>query len=172
MNEYQSPLGKIIIMASKTGITRLWFADQGYRTDSYIQQNNPVLETARAWLDIYFSGKEPRFEPILELDGTSFQKETWNILKTIPYGKTMTYGEIAKIIAANRNITKMSAQAVGNAISKNKISIIIPCHRVVGAQNKLVGYTGGLERKNKLLELEKTKSSPNRNPRQLGNFHV
>ena len=79
----------------------------------------------------------------MELDGTSFQKETWNILKTIPYGKTMTYGEIAKIIAANRNITKMSAQAVGNAISKNKISIIIPCHRVVGAQNKLVGYTGG-----------------------------
>lgn len=154
MDEYSSPLGKIILTASETKLTGLRFADQDYSTESYLRQDSPVLKTARAWLDIYFSGGEPQFKPILELTGTNFQKEVWSILETIPYGETMTYGEIAKIIATNRHTTKMSAQAVGHAIGKNKILLIIPCHRVVGARNKMTGYAGRIERKIKLLELE------------------
>lgn len=157
---YQSPLGKIILVANETKLTGLWFADQTYKTETCIKQENSVLKETRAWLDEYFDGKEPSSQPKLELVGTEFQKEVWQILETIPYGETMTYGEIAKIIAKERKIAKMSAQAIGGAVGKNKISLIIPCHRVVGTNGKIVGYTGGVERKIELLKLERYEQNP------------
>lgn len=111
-------------------------------------------ETIR-WLDIYFSGKIPDFDLKYRLlNETPFRREVWDILNTIPYGKTMTYGDIAKIIAKNRNIKRMSSQAVGGAVGKNPLCIIIPCHRVIGNNNKIVGYAGGIKNKKALLKLE------------------
>lgn len=111
-------------------------------------------ETIR-WLDIYFSGKIPDFDLKYRLlNETPFRREVWDVLNTIPYGKTMTYGDIAKIIAKNRNIKRMSSQAVGGAVGKNPLCIIIPCHRVIGNNNKIVGYAGGIKNKKALLKLE------------------
>ena len=103
---------------------------------------------------MYFSGKEPDFTVPVYFNGTEFQNEVWNILCTIPYGKTITYGEIAKRIAAKRGIIRMAAQAVGGAVGHNEISIIVPCHRVIGTDGSLTGYAGGLDKKIKLLTLE------------------
>lgn len=154
ITKYQSPLGEIILAANESVLTGLRFAEQNCPTSGHKEAPNAVLEETRAWLDIYFSGKEPDFTPKIQLSGSDFQNVVWKILRQIPYGKTMTYGEIAKIIAAQRKIAKMSAQAVGGAVGKNKIAIIIPCHRVVGSNNKIIGYAGGIERKIKLLDLE------------------
>ncbi len=154
ITKYQSPLGEIILAANESVLTGLRFAEQNCPTSGHKEASNAVLEETRAWLDIYFSGKEPDFTPKIQLSGSDFKNEVWKILRQIPYGKTMTYGEIAKIIAAQRKIAKMSAQAVGGAVGKNKIAIIIPCHRVVGSNNKIIGYAGGIERKIKLLDLE------------------
>ncbi len=114
-----------------------------------------IIQQSVDWLNIYFSGKEPDFMPAVSLKGTPFQMEVWNILKEIPYGQTMTYGEIAVRIARQRGISRMSAQAVGGAVGRNPISIIIPCHRVVGANGSLTGYAGGIDRKRVLLKLER-----------------
>ena len=108
----------------------------------------------KRWLDLYFGGQKPDFLPPLHPEGTAFQKSVWDILLEIPYGKTISYGEIAGHIALKQGISRMSAQAVGGAVGRNPISIIIPCHRVVGADVSLTGYAGGLDRKIKLLELE------------------
>ena len=108
-------------------------------------------------LDLYFQGKQPDFFPALHMQGTPFQKLVWELLLQIPYGETITYGELAGQIAAQLGRTSMSAQAVGGAVGHNKISILIPCHRVVGRDQSLTGYAGGLERKKWLLELEKGK---------------
>ena len=119
----------------------------------------PVFSETLQWLDEYFNGKIPSFTPPLSVaDGSPFFKRVTEILKTIPYGETITYGEIAKIIAAEKNMSKMSAQAVGNAVGKNPVCIIIPCHRVVGANGKLVGFGGGINNKISLLKLEKIKN--------------
>ena len=117
----------------------------------------PVFEQAKEWLTIYFSGQEPDFLPPVHMTGTPFQLTVWEILRTIPYGKTITYGEIAKEIAVRKGIPRMSAQAVGGAVGHNKISVIIPCHRVVGTNGSLTGYAGGIDKKRKLLTLEKAK---------------
>ncbi|MGN0733289.1 MAG: methylated-DNA--[protein]-cysteine S-methyltransferase [Emergencia sp.] len=114
----------------------------------------PVFEQTRRWLDIYFEGREPDFTPPLHLIGTDFRKEVWDILKQIPYGQTKTYGEIAEELAARRGIRRMSAQAVGGAVGHNNISIIVPCHRVIGADGSLTGYAGGTDIKAELLRLE------------------
>ena len=114
-----------------------------------------MLETIQ-WLDVYFAGKEPDFTPSLHLIGSDFRQAVWNILLSIPYGRTMTYGQIAKQLAKNTGIDKMSAQAVGGAVGHNPISIIVPCHRVVGTNGSLTGYAGGLDKKIALLKLEKT----------------
>ena len=111
-------------------------------------------ETAKRWLDVYFSGREPDFSVPLHLVGTEFQKEVWEILRSIPYGHTTTYGEIAKQIAAKKGLPHMSSQAVGGAVGRNEISVIVPCHRVVGSNGSLTGYAGGMEKKVKLLTLE------------------
>ncbi len=155
---YNSPLGKIVLAADEVGLTGLWFEGQKYFAlyldKDHEEKELPVLADAKRWLDIYFSGHEPDFKLPLHFIGTPFQNEIWEILYSIPYGKTMTYGEIAKILADRRGIKQMSAQAVGGAVGRNEISIIVPCHRVVGANGNLTGYAGGLDKKIALLKLE------------------
>ena len=158
-SHYESPLGNILLAADEAGLTGLWFEDQKYYAADLDKEHEEkeisLFGTAKQWLDIYFSGKEPDFSVPLHFIGTDFQKEVWEILCTIPYGQAMTYGGIAEWIAASRGVSRMSAQAVGGAVGHNKISIIVPCHRVVGTNGSLTGYAGGIERKMKLLSLEK-----------------
>ncbi len=157
ISKYFSPLGEITITATEKGVAGLYFVGQKHYPINIdaIEEQTPVIVQAKKWLDTYFSGAVPNVDIPLDIEGTEFQREVWNILLTIPYGKTMTYGEIANIIAKNKGIKRMSAQAVGHAVSRNKIAIIIPCHRVVGANGSLVGYDGGIDKKVKLLKIEK-----------------
>ncbi len=158
---YHSPLGNITMAANGQALTGLWFDGQKYFGDTlpeeYDERPLPVFEKAREWLDIYFQGRAPEFTPPLYLEGTSFRKEIWDILLTIPYGQTRTYGELACRIAYQSGVDRMSAQAVGGAVSHNPISLIIPCHRVIGAKGSLIGYAGGIGIKGRLLELERKK---------------
>lgn len=160
---YPSPLGRILLSADDVGLTGVWFEGQKYYARTIVKEDFaevkvPVLSLAKKWLDLYFSGYEPDVVLPLHPKGTNFQKEVWNILCTIPYGQVMTYGEIAEQIAKQRGLSRMSAQAVGGAVGHNPISIIIPCHRVVGSDGSLTGYAGGIERKLKLLDLERKKA--------------
>ena len=123
---------------------------------SRFPKETPVLAEAKKWLDLYFSGKEPNFIPPLHPAGSPFRQAVWKLLLEIPYGQTTTYGEIAGRLAAMQNTSSMSAQAVGGAVGHNEISIIIPCHRVVGTNGSLTGYAGGIDRKIALLKLEHT----------------
>ena len=158
--KYNSPLGGITIASSGEAITGLWFEGQKYFGDTlpeqYEEKKLPVFEEAKRWLDIYFQGKEPDFMPPLLMETTPFRKAVWEIMLEIPYGKTMTYGEIAERIARQKGIARMSAQAVGGAVGHNSISLMIPCHRVVGTNGSLTGYAGGIDKKVKMLTLEKT----------------
>ena len=160
---YDSPLSGITLSSNGTELTGLWFDGQKYFGDTlpkeYEEKSLPVFEQSVHWLDIYFSGKAPDFTPPLCMQTTPFRKSVWEIMLTIPFGKTMTYGEIAKRIAQQRGLSKMSAQAVGGAVGHNSISLIIPCHRVVGTNGSLTGYAGGIEKKVQLLTLEKTDMS-------------
>lgn len=146
-----------------TALTGLWFDGQKYFADTvleeHIEKSLPIFDDVSKWLDIYFGGKEPDFMPLVTFETTPFRKAVWDILVTIPYGKTMTYGEIADIIAGQKGIDKMSAQAIGGAVGHNPVSIIIPCHRVVGTCGSLTGYAGGIDKKIQLLKLEKTDMS-------------
>ena len=159
ISHYPSPIGNMLLAADEMGLTGLWFEGQKYFAldlhKEHEEKEIPLFEKVKQWLDIYFSGKEPDFTIPLHFTGTEFQKEVWEILCTIPYGQTMTYGEIAKRIAARKGLPHMSAQAIGGAVGHNRISIIVPCHRVVGADGSLTGYAGGIEKKVKLLKLEK-----------------
>lgn len=156
---YNSPLGGITVSSNGSEITGLWFDGQKYFGDTlskdYKEKDLPVFEETKKWLAIYFSGKAPNFTPPLKMETTAFHKAVWEIMLTIPFGQTMTYGEIANCIAKQRGITRMSAQAVGGAVGHNSISLIIPCHRVIGANGKLTGYAGGIEKKVQLLAMEK-----------------
>ena len=157
IHPYNSPLGKITLASDGSNIIGLWFDGQKYFPDKlreYEENELPIFELTAKWLDIYFSGNIPDFMPPIKINSTPFRKTVWGILQTIPYGKTITYGEIAKEIAKQKGLSKMSAQAIGGAISHNLVSLIIPCHRVIGANGNLTGYAGGIERKIKLLELE------------------
>lgn len=116
--------------------------------------DDKILGDTKKWLDLYFSGEEPNFTPKLKLEGTEFRRDVWKILLKIPYGETLTYKDIAEKLMASGKYERMSSQAVGGAVGHNPISIIIPCHRVVGTSGSLTGYAGGLARKVKLLELE------------------
>ena len=155
---YKSKLGDILLAADAIGLTGLWFEGQKYFAntlpDGAISQESLILTEAKRWLDIYFSGREPDFSLPLHFTGSDFQNEVWGILSAIPYGQTTTYGEIAKQLAQRREVPRMSAQAVGGAVGKNEISIIVPCHRVVGTNGSLTGYAGGIRRKIALLKLE------------------
>lgn len=158
--KYRSPLGDLLLAADEEGLTSLWFVGQKYYAnglpDESIWQETKILTETRRWLDIYFSGEEPKFTPPLHPVGTAFRQAVWKILLQIPYGQTVTYGEIAQQLAAEQGISTMSAQAVGGAVGHNKISIIIPCHRVIGADGSLTGYAGGIDKKIALLKLEGT----------------
>lgn len=158
IHNYDSPLGKIVISSDGTALTGLCFEGQRCYDEilsgNYEQKELSVFAQAESWLDIYFSGQAPDFAPSLVLSGTPFRKAVWEIILSIPYGETMTYGEIAKIIAMHNGMTKMSAQAVGGAVGHNPVSIIVPCHRVVGANGRMTGYSGGIDKKIKLLALE------------------
>ena len=160
---YESPIGRMLLAADDTGLTGLWFEGQKYFARCLDRESEekelPVFAEAKRWLDIYFSGKEPDFTPPLHFIGTDFQKEVWEILCAIPYGQTMTYGAIADQLAKKRGLSRMSAQAVGGAVGHNNLSIIVPCHRVVGSDGSLTGYAGGIERKTFLLKLENAKIS-------------
>lgn len=160
---YQSPLGDILLAADEIGLTGLWFEGQKYFANTlpkeWVSQETPILTEAKKWLDVYFSGEEPKFTPPLHPAGSPFRQAVWKILLEIPYGQTITYGEIADRIAKMQNTSHMSAQAVGGAVGHNEVSIIIPCHRVVGTNGSLTGYAGGIDKKIALLELEHTDMS-------------
>jgi methylated-DNA-[protein]-cysteine S-methyltransferase len=140
-------------------LTGLWFDGQKYFADTLPAQHEEkdlyVFRRTDSWLDMYFSGKKPDFTPPLRMRGTGFRQEVWQILLTIPFGKTITYGEIAKILADRRGNNSMSAQAVGGAVAHNPVSLIIPCHRVIGTNGALTGYAGGLDKKTWLLDMER-----------------
>jgi len=152
---YSSPLGEMIIASDGEAICGLWFYGQKHFLSSInyeIIENNDltIFKKVTAWLDDYFNGKNPQINFKLNPAGSDFRRKVWDILMEIPYGETLTYGEIALKLSST-----MSAQAVGGAVGHNPISILIPCHRVMGANGKLTGYAGGLDRKKKLLDLEK-----------------
>lgn len=158
ISHYSSPIGDILLAADEIGLTGLWFEGQKYfalRLDKdHEEKELPIFKKTKQWLDLYFSGKEPDFSMPLHFLGTDFQKEVWELLCQIPYGETTTYGALAKQIAAKRGLPHMSAQAVGGAVGHNEISIIVPCHRVLGTDGSLTGYAGGIDKKRKLLMLE------------------
>ena len=150
---YDSPLGKMLLAADEIGLIGVWFEHQKYYANGLaapVEKETKTFKETKKWLDLYFSGQQPNYLPPLHMIGTKFQKKVWSILLQISYGKTMTYKEIA-----NQFSKTMSAQAIGGAVGHNKISILIPCHRVVGTNGSLTGYAGGIEREEKLLKLEK-----------------
>ena len=156
---YPSPLGDMLLAADEEGLRGAWFTDQKFFAfhlpKERMEKETDILSAAKEWLDLYFSGNRPDFAPPLHLVGTPFRLAVWEKLKEIPYGKTVTYGDLAKDIAKEKGLSRMSAQAIGGAVGHNPISIIIPCHRVLGADGTLTGYAGGVERKAWLLDLEK-----------------
>ena len=156
---YRSPLGGITLASDGEALVGLWFDGQKYFADVLDKHHEemgdlPVFDETRRWLDVYFSGKAPEFTPRLCMRASDFRKRVWEIMLTIPFGHTMTYGDIARLIACERGIPTMGAQAVGGAVGHNSISLIIPCHRVVGAGGSLTGYAGGVDKKRRLLQME------------------
>ncbi|WP_455266366.1 methylated-DNA--[protein]-cysteine S-methyltransferase [Phascolarctobacterium sp.] len=154
-----SPLGEITLRSDGEALTGLWFADDKHYGAKDIAgaalADLDVFTQAEEWLAEYFAGREPKASVPLKLQGSEFQMQVWRLLQDIPYGRLVTYGDIAKKIAAQKGLARMSAQAVGGAVGHNLLCIIVPCHRVVGANGSLTGYGGGMWRKVRLLELEK-----------------
>ena len=154
---YQSPLGPLTLTSDGETLTGL---DFGLSPES-TGEACPALDQTIRWLDVYFGGSAPAFTPPLRLSGTPFRTAVWNMLLDIPFGETVTYGELAARLARDLGVPKMSAQAVGGAVGHNPVSLIIPCHRVIGANSALIGYGGGLDRKAALLALEHADLSGN-----------
>ena len=172
------PLGTLLLAADSAGLTGLWLENGKYFADTLENKEykkiektptgsaaagqkeaSEILTDTRHWLDLYFQGKKPDFTPKLHLTGSDFRMEVWKLLLEIPYGQTVTYGALARKLADRHGLAKMSAQAVGGAVGHNPVSIIVPCHRVVGTNGSLTGYAGGIGNKVKLLELEHTDMS-------------
>lgn len=156
---YKSPLGNITLASDGEALTGLWFEGQKYYattlSDEHEEKYLPIFGQTARWLDIYFGGKSPDFTPPLSFVSVSpFRKTVWDILLTIPYGSTMTYKSIAELASERMGKQSMSAQAAGGAVGHNPISVIVPCHRVIGSDGSLTGYAGGIERKISLLRLE------------------
>ena len=159
---YQSPVGPLLLVSNGSELTGLWTPKllQYHLTDTQAD-DLPVFVAVKAWLNAYFAGENPSLSGIpLRTSGTPFQELIWQLLLEIPYGTSVSYGSLAKQTAAILGKAAMSAQAVGNAVGKNPISILIPCHRVLGAKGKLTGYSGGLEIKTYLLKLEGISAQP------------
>ena len=152
---YTSPLGGITLASDGMALAGLYFDGERDFPDlsTARKKDLPVFGEAMRWLDLYFAGREPDFSPALNHTVTAFQQAEWAILRTIPYGETTTYGAIAHRLEEDTG-KRMSAQAVGGAVGRNPISILIPCHRVIGADGSLTGYAGGLDKKEYLLALE------------------
>jgi len=153
-----TPLGPMTAAALHGKLIGLWFVGQKHypaAAQNWVSRSEyPVLVNLRSWIEGYFAGKGERFDLPLEPQGTPFQKDVWKILLQVPPGNTITYGDIARQLAAERGVPSMSAQAVGGAVGRNPISILIPCHRVIGADGSLTGYAGGIDKKRALLQLE------------------
>lgn len=182
IDTYASPLGNMILAAEKDRLTGLWFEDQQYFAATrkgvfkekwgskekegfwereifkeegvFKEKESTVFQETKRWLDCYFSGDDPDFMPFIRLESTPFRLAVWKILRGIPYGSVVTYKEIAEEMAKATGKRRMSAQAVGGAVGHNPISILIPCHRVIGSDGSMTGYAGGIDRKVRLLELE------------------
>lgn len=161
IHHYQSPLGGITISSNGEALTGLWFDYQKQNNcflekeqEDLVNTTDHVLKETEKWLDNYFRGIEPIFMPPILFNGTEFQETVWSILLSIPYGKIISYGEIANEVAKDRGIERMSAQAVGGAVARNPIDLIIPCHRVIGKNGNLTGYAAGIDKKIELLKLE------------------
>lgn len=161
-----SPLGGLLLAADEQGLTGLWFEGAAYFAAGLppecMERELPVFRQTERWLDAYFAGRRPENLPPLHLLGTPFRQEVWALLQKIPYGATTTYGALAAELAASRGAAHLSAQAVGGAVGHNPISILVPCHRVVGARG-LTGYAGGIEKKQALLALEQAGLAQQRN---------
>lgn len=162
-SRYDSPLGGILLAGDDEALTGLWFDGQKYFADTLPAQHaareTPVFDAAKRWLDVYFRGERPDFTPPVKWEATPFRSAVWEILISVPYGTTITYEEIASRIARYRGLAHMSAQAAGSAVAHNPISVIVPCHRVVGTDGSLTGYAGGIGKKLRLLELERVDTS-------------
>ena len=149
--EYDSPVGKLLLQSDGTALTGLWFDREAPEE----QSEDGGLEAAKRWLDGYFRGEKKTVTVPLSPEGTAFRKQVWELLLEIPYGETRSYGALARELAKRLGKKRMSAQAVGQAVGSNPISILIPCHRVVGAKGQLTGYAWGIEKKQWLLCHEK-----------------
>ena len=160
VQRYDSPLGTMLLAADEVGLVGAWFEGQKYFAaglpEERLERETPALAEAVRWLDAYFAGGVPDFLPPLHPVGSAFRQAVWTALLQIPYGETTTYGAIAQQLAEQRGGARVSARAIGGAVGHNLISVIVPCHRVVGANGSLTGYAGGIERKVRLLELEGT----------------
>lgn len=158
IQNYISPIGEMFMISDGENLINLSYINAKYYQELYksnaIAKDLPIFKVTKSWLDVYFNGEIPNFTPSIKLNGTDFRIQVWKILMAIPYGATTTYGEIAKKISLQNNLKQMSAQAVGGAIGHNPISIIIPCHRVVGSDGCITGYAGGIDKKVKLLKIE------------------
>lgn len=157
---YESPLGPMLLAGDGEFLSGLWFVGQKYFAaglcgEPLVNDELPTFAAARAWLDDYFAGRRPASAGLpLAPAGSSFRRAVWDLLREIPYGETTTYGELARQLAARLGRSAMSAQAVGGAVGHNPLTLIVPCHRVVGTDGSLTGYAGGIERKRQLLGLE------------------
>ena len=158
MYHYDSPLGGITMTGDGRVLTGLYFDGQrdaaAALSAARPDRNLPVFDETVRWLDIYFSGKAPGFTPAMRLTGTAFQHAVWDILLTIPYGQTMTYGQVAERLTGWTGLRRASARAIGGAAGHNPALLIVPCHRVIGADGSLTGYAGGIDRKAELRRLE------------------
>ena len=162
IRRYGSPLGRITLWGDADALCGLWFDGQKYFGEGLTgaeapDMDSPALDSAERWLDVYFGGVAPDFTPPVRLSGTPFRLAVWRRLCEVPFGSTITYGELAEGASSEPNARRALARAVGGAVGHNPISIIIPCHRVLGAGGEITGYAGGLERKLWLLRLEGAK---------------
>lgn len=159
---YDSSLGGITLASDDEALIGLWFDGQRNFADTLDKEHKvkrlPVFDDACRWLDTYFSGKAPDFTSKLNMRTSAFRKKVWEIMLSIPFGQTMTYGDIAARIAKDKGLKRMSAQAVGGAVGHNSISLIIPCHRVIGTSGSITGYAAGIDKKVRLLQMEKALS--------------
>lgn len=160
---YDSPIGRLLLVEREGALAGLWMEGQKYflgslRAEMKEKTDSRILQETKEWLDRYFKGENPSIHGLsLAPEGSAFRKEVWKLLCEIPYGEVTTYGAVSRKIAESRGLETMSAQAVGGAVAHNPISIIIPCHRVVGSNGSLTGYAGGLQKKIQLLTLEGVK---------------
>lgn len=158
---YESPLRPITIAEENEKIIGLWFKGQTtleefHPKEEKVEAETPLLKRTKEWLDHYFLAEAPKMDLPLHTEGTPFQQNVWKVLQKIPYGETMSYQEVGQEVLAMTGQKRMSAQAVGQAVGSNPISILIPCHRVLGKDGSLTGYAGGVDLKESLLRLEGT----------------